>query len=90
MFGSVYGLPKFMLSALFINVKLGFFKRCYLFIFKDGEGRRKRGREILMCERNIDRLPLELLSNGDGPQPRHVPDQESNWQPFVLRDDTPN
>ena len=43
------------------------FKRFYLFIFREGEGR-KRGRETPMCERNIDQLPL-----APGPQPRCVP-----------------
>ena len=36
-----------------------------------------------MCERNIDWLPLARTCN-----PGTCPDQESNWQPFVLRDNT--
>ena len=32
-----------------------FFKRCYLFIFEEGEGGRKRGRETLAC--NPDMCP---------------------------------
>ena len=47
---------------------LSFLKTFYLFIFREGKGGRKKGREISMCV---------CLSHGPhwgtGPQPRHVP-----------------
>ena len=48
------------------SILLLFFLRFYLFIFTEGKRGRKRGREILMCERNIDQLPLALTP---APQP---------------------
>ena len=55
-----------------------------LFILR-GEGK-ERGREISMCERYIDWLPLSCPQLG-GPslQPRHVPWWDLNWQPLVLQ-----
>ena len=45
-----------------------FKKRFYLFIFREGKGRRKRGRETSMCG-CLSYTPYW----GPGPQPRHVP-----------------
>ena len=47
---------------------LEFLKKDYLFIFKEGKGGRKRGRETSMCG-CLSRTPYW----GPGPQPRHVP-----------------
>ena len=40
--------------------------------------------------REIHRLVASctLPTGGSGPQPRHVPDKESNWQPFGLQAST--
>ena len=58
------------------NRNFFFFLRFYLFIF------RERGREegeTLMCERNIDRLPLTHALTGDQTHyPGMCPDWESN------------
>ena len=53
------------------------FKRFYLFIFREGKGRRKRGRETSLCG-----CRQSAPHWGPGLQPRHVP-WESNWQTFV-------
>ena len=47
---------------------LEFFKKDYLFIFKEGKGGRKRGRETSMCG-----CLAHALYWGPGLQPRHVP-----------------
>ena len=45
----------------------------FIYFLTEREGRRKRWRETLMCEKNIDRLPLAWTPMGPNPQPRHVP-----------------
>ena len=45
-----------------------FFLTFYIFIFREGKGRRKRGRKISLCG-FLSRTPYW----GPGPQPRHVP-----------------
>ena len=50
------------------------FKIYFLRMWKGG---RKRERETLMCERNINWLPLDLAH-----KPGICPDQESNQRPF--------
>ena len=52
--------------------ELLFFQRFYLFIFRK-RGERKRGREMLVSERNIDRVPSVRPDWGPNPQPRHEP-----------------
>ena len=47
---------------------LSFFKRFYLFIFREGKGGKKRGRETLICG-CLSHAPYW----GPGLQPRHVP-----------------
>ena len=62
-----------------------FFKKIYLFIFRERErkGRRKRGRETWMCETYIDwfiaphTFPTEDLAHNPG----MCPDWESNQRP---------
>ena len=60
----------------------------YLFIFKEGKGGRKQGREILMCEGNIDWLPLACPKHGLGCNPGrcsaweltfHFAGQSASW-----------
>ena len=50
------------------------FQRFYLFIFREGKGRRKRGRETSICG-----CPLNVPHWGPGPQPTHVPSLGLNW-----------
>ena len=47
---------------------MSFFLRFYLFIFREGKGGRKRGRETSLCG-----CLLHTPYWGLGPQPRHVP-----------------
>ena len=51
---------------------ISFFFKDFTYLFqREGEGRRKRGREIFMRERNADQFPLTHPPNqGPGPQPR--------------------
>ena len=61
----------------------------YLFIFRERKGERKRGRETLMCERNIDQLPLVCALTGDQAcNTGMCPDWESNRRRLALQDDT--
>ena len=61
------------------------FKKFYLFIFREGKGGRKRGRETSMWERNIDWLSLTCAPTGDRTyNPGLCPDRELNRQPFAL------
>ena len=57
-----------LISLSVVTLDFIFKKRFYLFIFREGKGGRKRGRETSMCG---------CLSGGahwgPGPQPRHVP-----------------
>ena len=50
-------IPPFFLKKIF-----------YLFIFREGKGGRKKGRETSMCD-----CPSSTRCRGPGPQPRHVP-----------------
>ena len=62
-------------SLYFLN-----FKRFYLFIFKEGKGRKKRGRETSMCG------CLSYIPSGDLVcNPGMHPDWELNWRPFGLQ-----
>ncbi|KAM5331215.1 cotranscriptional regulator ARB2A isoform 4-T4 [Glossophaga mutica] len=52
--------------------------------------RRKKERKRNINVRNTDQLPFICIPTGDGTcTPAMGPDQESNWQPFVLQDDAP-
>ena len=58
-----------------------FFLRSYLFIFREGKGRRKRGRETSMCG-CLSHAPYW----GSGLQPSHVPETGSQTSdPLVHR-----
>ena len=60
----------------------------YLFQRK-GKGGRKKGREALMWERNIDWLPLvHALTENRTSNPGMCPDWEWNWPPFSLQDNS--
>ena len=63
-----------------VGVFCVFFKDfIYLFLEREGEGGRTRGRETLMCKRGIDRLPLTCAPTGDqSHNPGAFPDWESN------------
>ena len=51
---------------------------------REGQGERKRGKESLMRERNIDHLPLVCSqTRGTNPQPRHVP--SPGFEPVTLQ-----
>ena len=49
-----------------------FFNILFIRFSREGKGGRKRRRETLMCERNINCL-WHTPSQGPGPQPSHVP-----------------
>ena len=51
-----------------LKFNLLFLKKIYLFIFREGKGGRKRGRETSMHS-----CLLRAPYWGPGPQPRHVP-----------------
>ena len=70
--------------AHFKGTFLSFFKKKILFIliFTEREREGERGRETLMCERNIDSLPLTHPSLGPAWNPSLRPDWESNWLGF--------
>ena len=56
------------------------------FFFREQKGRRKR-RETLMQERNIDLLPLVCALTGNQTcNPGMCPEHELNWRPFALQD----
>ena len=63
------------------------FKRGYLFILREGEGRKKRGRNIDVREKH------QLVASCTHPdwrlntQPEHVPNWASKQQPFALWED---
>ena len=65
-----------------------FQKDCIYLLLKEGEGRRRSRREMLMCHRNINRLPLTCPQPGTWPatQARAL---TRNWTsyPFALWDD---
>ena len=64
---------------------MNFFLR--LFTFREEKG----GKEVVkhQYERNMDRLPLVHAPSGDQTcNPGMCPDQEWNWQPYALWDDT--
>ena len=68
-----------MASATICMLLTLLFKRFYLFIFqREGKGGRKRERETSMCG-CLSHAPPHW---GPGPQPRHVPNWESNQRPF--------
>ena len=54
----------------------------FIYIFLEGKGGRKKGRETSMCERHIGCLSL-LPSWGPGQQPKHVPWLET--EPATFR-----
>ena len=57
-------------------------KYIYLFLERGEEKEKERERNI-WCERGPLIGCLSHSTNrGSGPQPRHMPDWESNWQPF--------
>ena len=62
----IYSKAVFFFKEDFIYLFI--FKRFLKFIFREGKGGRKRGREISMCG-CLSRAPYW----GPGPQPRHVP-----------------
>ena len=60
----------------------------FTYLFLEGEGRGERGRETLMCERNIDWSPLMCTLTGDrANNPDMYPEWELNWQPLTLWED---
>ena len=59
---------------------ISFFKKSYLFIFREGKGGRKRGRETSMCGYLLS-TPYGNLAHNPG----MCPDWESNQQPFGLQ-----
>ena len=65
------------------------FKKDFINLFLERrEARRKRVREILMCEGNINDSPLAQAPTADWDcNPATCPDGESNQQPFTLGDD---
>ena len=68
---------------------LFFFLRFLKFIFREGKGRTKRGRETSVRERVISWLPVAPTPTEDQTRNSGVfPSQESNLQPFALWDDT--
>ena len=62
------------------------FRLSFCFIFREkykGKGRKKRGRKMLMCERNIHQLPLSCPQLGTWLATQACTlDWESNWWPF--------
>ena len=70
-------LPLSLKINLF-NEGISFFVIFYLFIFREGKGGRKRGREISMCG-----CLLSTTYWRPGPHPRMFPDRESNRWPLV-------
>ena len=57
-----------------IREKASYLKDCMYLPLERGEGRGKRGRETLMCERNTHWLPPACtLTWGPGLHPRHLP-----------------
>ena len=67
-----------------------FQKDCIYLLLKEGEGRRRSRREMLMCHRNINRLPLTCPQPGTWPatQARAL---TRNWTsyPFALWNQCP-
>ena len=62
----------------------------YIYLILERKGGRKREKETLSWERNIDQLPLLWSPTRDQTSnPGMCPDQELNWRPFTLQI-TPN
>ena len=64
----------------------GFLKKDFIYLFLEGKGGTKRGRETSMCEKYIGWLPLACSQLWTGPATQaHALEWESNLQPFGLQ-----
>ena len=91
--------PQLLLLAcliLFIIFKIDYFLKDFIYLFLEkGEEREKERKRNIDVRENIDVRDRQrwvvscTCANWErNPQPRHAPDQESNRQPFSLRDVT--
>ena len=72
---------------IFFIFKISFLKKIlFIYFYREGKGRRKRGRETLMWEKHIDWLPLTHRTRDQTCNPGMCPDKESNQWLFGLWD----
>ena len=65
-----------------------FFKRFYLFLFREMRRETEREGEKHQCKKqNVNQLPPVYPDRGLNLKPRHAPWPESNWWPWLLWDD---
>ena len=64
-----------------------YFCKDFIYFQREGMGGRKRGRETMMWDRNINWLPLKSAPTRDRTcNPNLCPDRKSNWWHFTSRD----